>query len=379
MVHFTTAAIEDQYLSVILTLLAAYLGKERGESIVIVHRPSVEGMIVALGALGAYPHENLSHILGHLQAVLLDLIKVRRWILECSTGGCEQLSDDLIQRRIRSDLIDKPVVIEVSSLVTDLIVALDHQEVGPLHRPDLAELLATQKRLDQRSSLVRIGIGQKPYGLLLSRKQSSDIHCSPTHKLLVGAKPTGRQPQLQEFRIDQCIDVTSLTRLVLILHSSGQSQDLGSYRVRIEPRHHESFATHAAGDRAVGIDRAGPLVVGRKACKIPNVSLSPIGISRYCDDSLLGSLALKDRLRWIHIHLGHRRWPCSIRQSTGLKPCQYRLVMLAAGLDFLAPRMLDRSGCLEKQQTLVGYGQVDAANPDFTGDPLIIPKRIESE
>jgi len=158
-IHFSTTAIEDQYLSVIFTLLAAYLGKERGESIVIVHRPSVEGMIVALGALGANPHENLSHILGHLQPVLLDLIKVRRWILERPTGGREQLSDDLIQWGIRSDLIDKPVVVEISSLVTDLIVALDHQKVGPLHRPDFAELLATQKGLDQRSPLVRIGIG----------------------------------------------------------------------------------------------------------------------------------------------------------------------------------------------------------------------------
>jgi len=149
--------------------------------------------------------------------------------------------------------------------------------------------------------------------------------------------------------------------------------------VRIETGHHKSLASNPARDGPVGVDRTSPLVVGGETSKIPHVPLSPIGIGRYCDDSLLGSLALHDRLGWIHIDLGHRRGPCSIGKSTCLKPRQNGLVMLAPGLDLLAPGMLYRAGRLEKQQTLVRYGQVDAANPNLTRDPLIIPKRVKSE
>ena len=84
-------------------------------------------MVMALGTLCSNPHEDLSDVLRHLQSILLDLIEVCRRVLECPSGGCEQLSNNLIERSVRCDLIDQSVVVQVRCLVGNLVVALDHQ------------------------------------------------------------------------------------------------------------------------------------------------------------------------------------------------------------------------------------------------------------
>ena len=77
MLHLAAAGVEDDRLAIVLALLAADLGEEGGEAVVVVHRPAVERMVVALGALRADAHEDLGHVLGRLQRVALDLVVVR--------------------------------------------------------------------------------------------------------------------------------------------------------------------------------------------------------------------------------------------------------------------------------------------------------------
>ena len=79
-------------LAIVLALLAADLGEERGEAVVVVHRPAVERMVVALGALRADAEEDLGDVLGRLQRVALDLKIVRGRILERAAGGRKQLA-----------------------------------------------------------------------------------------------------------------------------------------------------------------------------------------------------------------------------------------------------------------------------------------------
>ena len=67
--HLAAAAVEDDRLAVVFALLAADLREEGGEAVVVVHRPAVERMVVALGALDAHAHEDLGDVLGRLQRV----------------------------------------------------------------------------------------------------------------------------------------------------------------------------------------------------------------------------------------------------------------------------------------------------------------------
>ena len=112
MVHLAAAAIEDDRLAIVFALLAADLAEEGGEAVVVVHRPAVEGMVVALGALHPHAHEDLGHVLGRLQRVGLDLVEIRRRRGERAAAGGQQLPHDLVQRHVAGDLLGQPGGIE---------------------------------------------------------------------------------------------------------------------------------------------------------------------------------------------------------------------------------------------------------------------------
>ena len=85
--HLAAAAVEDDHLARIVGPLAADLREEGGEAVVVVHRPAVERMVVALGALDAHAHEHLGDVLRDLQRVGLVLVVVGGRILEGAALG----------------------------------------------------------------------------------------------------------------------------------------------------------------------------------------------------------------------------------------------------------------------------------------------------
>src|SRR5690348_16355519 len=80
------AAIVNHSFPGIITLFAAYLREESRETVIVVHGPSVEGMIATLGALNAHTHEDLGSVFGEFQGVGLDLIIIGCWIAEVAFG-----------------------------------------------------------------------------------------------------------------------------------------------------------------------------------------------------------------------------------------------------------------------------------------------------
>src|SRR6476646_3642291 len=74
--HFTVAFIEDNRFARIFAGLAADLGEERRETIIVVHRPAIERMVMALRALDSHPHKDLRRIFGCLESVCLNLVIV---------------------------------------------------------------------------------------------------------------------------------------------------------------------------------------------------------------------------------------------------------------------------------------------------------------
>jgi hypothetical protein len=80
MFHLTATAVVDDLLALIDALLATNLGEECSPTVIVIHRPSVEGVIVALSALETHPHENLGYVFRELQRISLDLVEIGRWI-----------------------------------------------------------------------------------------------------------------------------------------------------------------------------------------------------------------------------------------------------------------------------------------------------------
>ena len=64
MTHAAATAVVNNGFPIILTRLATDLRKQRSKAVIIIHRPAVKRMVVALGALDAHAHENLSGVLG---------------------------------------------------------------------------------------------------------------------------------------------------------------------------------------------------------------------------------------------------------------------------------------------------------------------------
>src|SRR5260221_4110573 len=59
MLDLALALVKDDGLAWILTRLPPDLREERSEAVIIVHRPAIERVVMALGALDAHAHENL--------------------------------------------------------------------------------------------------------------------------------------------------------------------------------------------------------------------------------------------------------------------------------------------------------------------------------
>ena len=84
----------------VIGLLAADLHDEGLEAIVVIHRPAVERMVVALRALKAHSHEYLGDIFRNLQRVALDLIVIGGRIRKRAAVGGEEFLHDLVERHI---------------------------------------------------------------------------------------------------------------------------------------------------------------------------------------------------------------------------------------------------------------------------------------
>ena len=110
-------AVEDDDFLGVVGVLAADLGEEGVEAVVVVHRPAVERMVVALGALDAHAHEHLGDVLGQLEAVELALVVVHRRDGHRAAVGGQEVDDDLVDRAVLADLVGQPVVVEQRVLV----------------------------------------------------------------------------------------------------------------------------------------------------------------------------------------------------------------------------------------------------------------------
>src|SRR6185437_8934533 len=85
--NLTATAVEHDRLARIVGALAANLREKGGETVVIIHLPAIERMIMALRTLDAHAHEHLRDVLRYLENVRLVLIVVRRGVLEGAAAG----------------------------------------------------------------------------------------------------------------------------------------------------------------------------------------------------------------------------------------------------------------------------------------------------
>ena len=202
-----SAAIINNLLVGVFSRFLTDLSKERGKAIVIVHGPAVKGVIMALRALNAGAHKNLSDILSALHDIVFQLEVVRGRIFESAAPGCQQVEYDLIKWLITGNLVSEPFIPEKGGFVADLIRIIpggaNLQEFGPLHAPHLCKFLPFQETINQGLSFVWILTFNEFLSLLFRWENSRDVQIDPAREDFITARIGGVNSQLVKLGMNQ--------------------------------------------------------------------------------------------------------------------------------------------------------------------------------
>ncbi len=102
-----------------------------------------------------------------------------------------------------------PAVISLGSLrpQVDRKLALDAEDVAPLHRPIVGELLSLQEAVDEDGSLVGIGAAKEVFDLLGDWYGADDIETGPADEDGVAAEAAGLDADLPQPIEDEPVDL----------------------------------------------------------------------------------------------------------------------------------------------------------------------------
>ena len=138
------------------------LGEEGRGLVILVLRPALEGMVVALVAVEPDRHEQVRRVLHRLGGIAEDLEVRRRRVLAVRAAGRQDRAGELVVGRVPGHLIADPLAIGDGSFDAQEL-AVHVEQVGPLVGPVLDVLLAADQAVDQLLALGAgvAGVGQE--------------------------------------------------------------------------------------------------------------------------------------------------------------------------------------------------------------------------
>ena len=373
--HLAAAPVVNDHFSRILRVLATYLGEEGGERVVVIHRPAVERVVVALGTLDAHTHEYLCHVFRNLQRVALDLVIICRRRLEGAAGGGEQLLHNLVERHVVGDAILQPVVIQQRGLVTDLIVLLgaNLQQFGPFHHPHFGELLPVEQRRDEVVPLLRIFISEEGGQLVRFRKQAGDVQKTTAHEGFVGALAGGRHAQLVQFVVYQLVDVIIGRQLwSLVLQPLRDDDDLAADGERRETRRDKRLSPIFGCHRAFRRNCRAVVVIALEHDQRGDIPIGAVGVTGDNGHLLRRTVALKQQLGRQYLDVERLDDVFRIVGRAVLDPSHERVVVRRADVYLFAAGVWHGLGGFFDKQTLGSQGEVQPARAKLASDAVVI-------
>ncbi len=132
---------------------AADAGEGRRDAVVVVLRPALERMVVALRALDADAQEELGRRLGGVLRVAAGPPVVGGRVLENAAAGGQQLAGELVERLVGQNALVDPAM-ELAHAGRLELLAVGAEDVAPLERPELGRVGAVDQFVDQPGPLV---------------------------------------------------------------------------------------------------------------------------------------------------------------------------------------------------------------------------------
>ena len=125
MADVTVSGVVDRQFAWILGILVANLAEERGKTVVVVQRPAVERVVMALGTLNPRSQEHLRDAFTDQVGRGFRLEEVDCGIVEGSAHCREQFLHHLIDGRTAANLVPQPLVVELQSFRSDTVHGAD--------------------------------------------------------------------------------------------------------------------------------------------------------------------------------------------------------------------------------------------------------------
>ena len=162
-------------LAFVVDELVLHAREERGQLMVIVLRPAIERMVVALGTLHADAEKNLGGRLGPAVGVAQGPIVIGGRLVVGAAAAGDQFAGEFIERLVAGDGVADPFIKDLHAAPVELLFLIAEQ-IGPFESPELGKLGTFQQGSPSAGPVCRHAcVGQKLSGLLGRRQNAEQI------------------------------------------------------------------------------------------------------------------------------------------------------------------------------------------------------------
>ena len=330
-------------------------------------------------ALDARAEERLRRVLREFQRIGFELVVSRRRVLEVRPVRHQQLARDFVDGHIFLQPLADPIVIAEHRLVAALVVIVrPHlQQLAPLQRPDVHELLALEQLLDLRSALPRLLARGENFHLLRRRQRARDVYAHTAQESRIVANPARQHPHLVQLRIHKTIHVIPLLhRRLRVLQPLRHHNHLRAHRESVIACHHKRLPPLPRRNLPLLVYLRRAIIAAQEKTHRSHIAIRPVGIPsthsqpefllRRLQQQLLRQNLNADRLH--HIRFVIRR--------TRLQPAQNASRTLTLLREQLSSRVRRLAHAFRDDHRGLRQREIDATPDHLPRQPEIIPLRV---
>ena len=362
-------------LAPVLEHLVADAGEEGVPAVVVLLRPPLERMVVALGTPQPNAEKELRRGLTAGQGIAQRTVVVRGRIAIGASSGRDQLTCETVERFSVGDALADPAMQVQHALAVERVL-FGAQQVRPLERPTAGEFRPVEKAIDQPSPLVGLLVGNERPGLVAGGQDAEQIEVRAPHKRRIPAHRRRIHSQSFQFRIDVPIDIVDRHRLAPheIRPSRHEGDANRNLRVQIADQNrrlpetaalHQTVRTHRRQRAHRRIHRLFRSVARRPVGE-PRRHAEPHRLLRSDQDAV----ARRD-LQTLERRRGRR-----IGRHAPRDPITQHAIRLGVNVEATAPFVRDLAGRLEQHQAPVRIEPIDPAPQPIAREHKAVEVRV---
>ena len=379
--------VEDDDLATFDAAFHVHAGKETGEAVVIIQRPTIERMVVALSTLNARAEEDLSEVLGRLlrREPFVGGVEVRRRLLDVAAVADDQFRNELIERPIRGHLVVNPRGVGPHRLLIAAVLRLivdssDAEQLAPLHRPQVDELFAVEQRVDQLHTFVFDSVGDEAIVFFTRRREADQVERDAPQERFVVADLGRSHVQLLELVEDERVDEVRFRNVLPSEVVIGrQNDDLAADGELVEPSEHERPAPIVGLRDAVFVDAGDCVVVREEQRQSSDIAHRAVRVSRHHDGLLRLILAGEHGLRRQQFDAERFRRVAAVIRCPRFDPAEHRAIVVAVGREELPAGVINFTGGFLQQQALLRHREIDSPTDQLPRQLEVVPRRVVPE